>query len=142
MNLNGLPPQGGKEDARPGPEVPYVVARLLNSHPTRVAVISTVAMFNGYTAYPIAYFSQEEPLNFNAFNASWGRETYDVPGGWTDKVDDVFDYDLLPWVERGKIKWIEPGDETHTLSQSQRFPYANLPGRRKSMIIWDNKVLP
>ena len=135
LNLNGLPPKGGREEASPGPEVPYVIARFLNAHPTRVVVISAFSMHNGYTAYPIAYFSEEEPHDYSASTASWCRETRD-PGGWIDSKLEILDYDLQPWVEQGKIRWIESGDESHTLvSEPKSFPYQDLPGKRKPLII-------
>jgi hypothetical protein len=142
LNLNGLPPKGGKEVAYPGPEVPYVIARLLNAHSTRVAVISSVSMYNGYTAYPIAYFSEEEPRIYSALTASWGRETYNLPSGWTDTKNEVLDYDLQPWIEQGKVKWIEPRDDNHTIGELKGFPYGNLEGKRKPLVIRGDRALP
>ncbi|NJO14965.1 MAG: hypothetical protein HC877_04225 [Thioploca sp.] len=140
LNLNGLPPKGGKGECRPGPEIPYVIARILNAHRSRVAVISSIPIHNGYTAYPIAYFTREWSVSVGSITAHWMYETINIGAYWTDKPEDVFDYELLPWVQKGKIKWIEPNDETCTISNNPKFPYANLPGRRKELIIREDKL--
>jgi hypothetical protein len=58
LNLNGKLPQGGEAESHPGPEVPFLVPKVLEL-PTMVAVISSLPMENGYSAYPISYFSQD-----------------------------------------------------------------------------------
>ena len=47
------------------------------------------------------------------------------------------DYSSLKLVRQGKVKWINPGDATLTISQEppEAFPYGNLSGRREQMTI-------
>lgn len=144
VNLNGLPPQGGAAEARPGPEVPYVIPRVLEL-PTMVAVISALEMRNGYTAYPIAYFAETMPPP-GTLTQAWTKTQYDYrdeAGRWRWQIKtDPWDFDLLKWVERGKLKWIAPGDEDFMISQQPpaAFPYDQLTGRRAQLIIKDDRL--
>jgi hypothetical protein len=54
LGLNGKPPKGGpRKPAHVGPDVPFVIPRIL-SLPTMVAVVRGITMENGYRAFPIA----------------------------------------------------------------------------------------
>src|SRR5262245_54282021 len=55
VHFHGKPARAGRS-VRTGPEVPYLLPRLLTM-PGMVAVIGELAMDNGYTAYPILYFT-------------------------------------------------------------------------------------
>ncbi len=139
VNLNGHPVLGGRNEARPGPEVPYVIPRILEL-PTMSAVVAVLPLACAYTAYPIAYFSEVCP-GPGALTQPWTKQQYafqdeDGRPAWTVRTDP-WDFDLLLWGLRGKLKWIEAGDPTWTLRQSPDsvFPYANLPGIREQVII-------
>jgi len=134
LNLNGKSPLGGEAESHPGPEVPYVISKVL-ALPTMVAVISALPMKNGYTAYPISYFSQDKPPT-SALANPWTKRSCsftDDTGepAFTYKTDP-WDFDLLPWVAQGKIKWIEPGDPQYNLKSgpTDRCPYVDLKGLR------------
>jgi hypothetical protein len=110
-----------------------------------IAVISSVALANGYTAYPIAYFSERTPP-WGSLTQSWTAESYgfrDAAGRpcWTVKMDP-WDFDVLAWVHRGKVKWIHPGDPFGELSRKPltAFPYHNLPGRREQLVIQGDRL--
>ncbi len=139
VNLKGLPPQGGRSEALTGPEVPFVIPRIL-SMPTMVAVVSAIPMANGYTAYPIAYFSEQEPPPAS-LTQTWRKRqyTYRLPNGasgWDIKADP-WDFDLRPWVEQNKLHWIDPGDDRFMVHGGTwlSFPYKDLRGLREQVII-------
>ena len=52
VHFQGQPPFSGRQEVRPGPEVPYVYPRLL-SMPGMIAVISELAMDRGYNDYKL-----------------------------------------------------------------------------------------
>ena len=145
LNLNDLPPRGGEAEAYPGPEVPYVIPKVLEL-PTMVAVIHQVNMKNGYTAFPIAYFSAEKPASLLLANP-WTRRScsYRTPDGRSGFAykTDPWDFELRPWLDQNKLRWLEPGDPECRLSQRHHleFPFADLKGRRLQQTIVDERVL-
>jgi hypothetical protein len=144
LNLNGLPPVGGEAEAHPGPGVPYVIPKVLEL-PTMVAVVHELKMKNGYTAYPISYFSSEKPSSYVLANP-WTRQSasYRTPSGQSGFAykTDPWDFNLPPWVSQGKLRWIERGDKDHSLSRRPpaEFPYANLTGPRLRQTIVKDRV--
>jgi hypothetical protein len=144
VSVNGLPPHAGPYGANSGPEVPYVIPEILKL-PTMVAVLSSLPMANGYTAYPIAYFSEKPPAP-GSLTAPWTKRQYnykDASGGscWTIKTDP-WDFDLVPWAAVGKLKWIPPGSGRLEISEepATAFPYANLPGKREQLVIQNDRL--
>jgi len=146
MSLNSKQPKGGlRYPAHVGPDVPYVIPRILEM-PTMVAVISSVRMACGYTAYPIAYFTEKKPLP-GTLTQTWRRTTYN----WIDSSGepawsaprDPWDFELDPWIKRGKILWITPGDDSFTLRSGRdgECPYVNLPGSREQLLIKGDGVI-
>lgn len=123
---------------RPGPEVPYVVPRLLGQPEIR-AVISTVEVGN-HRAFPTFYFADPFPGYISRVN-TWGTAQFwfnDEEGNWVwDAVEDEaadFDFDLEPWIRSGKLLWIAPGDEHLRLrAHARACPYLGLEGRRFPM---------
>jgi hypothetical protein len=131
--------------AKPGPGAPFVIPRLLE-HPQVQAVVSQLAC-GRHQAFCIAYFAPDEvdgvewPNDWGA-NERWaeGGATY---GGWTEAPDfeDEWDFDLAPWIQRGKLLWIAPGDRSLTLQNSlQGCPFLNLPGTRSMQYVQDGRV--
>lgn len=143
LNLNGRPLLGGDAESHPGPEVPYVIPIALEL-PTMVAVISSIPMKNGYTAYPISYFSLDKPPT-NALANPWTKTScnFTAPNGKTGftYITDPWDFELLPWVAKGKVKWIEPGDPQCILKSgpTERCPYVDLKGLRLQQEIKSDK---
>lgn len=143
VNLNGLPPRGGINTAHVGPEVPYVIPRLL-SLPGMVAVISTVPLENGYTTYPIAYFAETPPDPFE-LTQPWTRRTFSYKdkhgkSWWTEK-NDPWDFELAPWVSTRQVQWIAPGDASFRVASApEPCPYVGLPGRRRPLEIVENEL--
>lgn len=92
-------------ECKPGPQKPFVIPRIL-SMPGMKAVVSSVGMDCGFTAFPIAYFAEQPPAG-RALTQSWARKEYhftleDGKSGW-DIVEDDYDFDLEPWMEQGKL---------------------------------------
>lgn len=116
-----------------GPEVPFVVPRLLGIDRMR-AVISAISV-GGWDGWTITYFSDRLPA-VEHFN-DWGSCRYDVDGGlgvlWDSMTEDAepLDFELGPWIDRGALLWIAPGDDELRLqSASLGCPYLGLQGRR------------
>lgn len=145
VGLNGRPPKGSPFDAaNPGPEVPYLIPALMQAAPSMTAVISSVPMRPGYTAYPIAYYSAEKPEGAPVL-PWWTRTratTRSGPGGfgWTIATQP-WDFELRPWVEQERLRWIDPQDRTRALSRRapSEFPFADLPGERMQQVIRDDR---
>jgi hypothetical protein len=120
---------------KPGPEAPFVIPRLLRAESVR-AVVSQMPI-GRHVGYPIVYFAEDPPETLQRFN-TWGADRYETYLGW-DSVPEgsvELDYDLAPWVERGKLLWISPGDDRLVLQLgADRCPYFDLPGRRGFMRI-------
>lgn len=143
VNLNGLPPEGGLFECRPGPDVPYVIARILEM-PTMIAVVSRIPLRCGYIAYPVAYFAAEPP-GPRAMTQGWARKEYrfssgENKSGW-DIVRDKRDYDLSPWILKGKLRWFHEG----ALGQPgapppQVYPFQNIQGMAREQILIDNQL--
>lgn len=121
-------------EALPGPGAPYVVPRMFAEVPEMKAVVSTLPIPPGYTGYPIAYFS-EKPAHGALLHQPWGRESYQVRNedgeyeSWRS-ANDKIDFDLQPWIDRGLLLWIEPGDSSLVLRNRPPSPYVGLAGVR------------
>lgn len=144
LNLESLPPRGGREEAFPGPEVPYVVPRLLGLA-SMIAVVSSLRMANGYRAYPIAYFSDLTPKP-GTLTQTWTQRSYNYRSAEGEpffKYDtSPWDFELLPWIERGNLVWIGPDDPGLEVRRSpaRACPYLNVPGRREPLAMRGNKL--
>jgi hypothetical protein len=142
LSLRDQPPKGGEFPAHPGPDVPYVVPEILQQD-TAVAVIASLEMHNGYLAYAIAYFSLDD-LGAAALSPTWRRTTcsFIAPDGssaWTPRVAP-WDFDLAPWIGRGKLRWIAPSDTAMQLIDSGACPYLNLPGQRMNQVVKGDRL--
>ncbi len=143
LNLNGKPPLGGEAESHPGPEAPYVIPKVLEM-PTMVAVIASLPMTNGYTAFPVSYFSKDPPPS-PALANPWTRTSCSFiarngRSGFMYKTDP-WDFELLPWVQKNKVQWIEPGDPQTILKSGRtaRCPYVDLKGLRLQQEIRSDK---
>lgn len=122
--------------AKVGPGVPFVVPRLL-AHDGVTAVISQIEV-GGATAWPIVYFAREPLLDHHRFN-TWGTNRYwwqDATGQWKwndcTEDDEELDFDLAPWIEQGRVRWIAPGDGDLELHDTVKgCPYLGLSGETR-----------
>jgi hypothetical protein len=105
LHLNGNSPDGAapgnSDEILPGPEVPFIVPRLLRNPAVR-CVISSCAM-DPFTIYFMAYFAQP-PLLGQELHQEWLRTTYWYSEGGRNlwySANDTWDfgdtkYNLLP----------------------------------------------
>jgi hypothetical protein len=132
---------------KPGPEVPFVIPRILEVEGMR-AVISQVPI-GPHRGYAIVYFAEDPPETLERFN-TWGAGSYETFAGWDSVVEDAesLDFELEPWVESGKLLWIAPGDKRLELrGEAEACPYFGLEGRRSFIRIqagevWDGPEPP
>jgi hypothetical protein len=136
LNLHGRTPQEAQAAVEPGAEVPFVVPRLLGIEGMR-AVCYSFKLATGDTAYPVAYFADSLPPS-SELHQPWTKRGYQVvgddgvPAGWSTKTD-AWDFDLAPWIESGKLLWIEPEDAGLELKGADdgTSPYVGLAGDRQ-----------
>ncbi|GAC1646656.1 MAG: hypothetical protein NVS9B11_18730 [Candidatus Dormibacteraceae bacterium] len=104
----------------PGPAAPYVLPAALMTDGV-IAALSTVPV-GAHTGYAIAYFSKS-PVHPGLLAASeWGA---------FDGLSNELDFDLAPWIERGKLRWIAPDDPGLRLhSDIEGCPYLAIRGSR------------
>lgn len=147
FSLNGRDPEEVRAPVIPGPEVPFVVPALLKL-PGMVAVVSRLETVRGGVAYPVGYFSTEE-IQPDQLHQFWLRQDFwftqeDGTTAWLT-ANDRWDFDLGPWVESGKLRWIEPGDREGTVrsaSDTDRCPFVDLPGDRFPQVMaWGTRDL-
>lgn len=127
-------PEDMRHGILPGPGKPYVVPRLLNV-PGMKAAVSKLKI-GEHDAYVTFYFHRD-PLYDLARVNTWGTKSY--IGEWQKNCSYVltvpdlkwdYDFELEPWIGKGMLFWIEPGDETLQLkSTAFDCPYLNLDGR-------------
>ncbi|TAJ74904.1 MAG: hypothetical protein EPO42_14495 [Gallionellaceae bacterium] len=142
VNLNGLPAQGGVFESRLGPDVPFVIPRLLE-WPTMTAVVSLVPLRWGYNAYPVAYFSRVPPKE-RSLTQGWAQKEYqfileDGRGGW-DIVDDVYDYNLEAWIKRGKLRWFHENTLSPQNAPPGDYPFRDIKGKAMPQVLIDNEL--
>lgn len=131
----------------PGPEVPYVVPEVL-SKPSIKAVIYQVKV-GAHTAYPIFYYFEERPEDFEPLN-NWGLNYWSMvttDGSplyeeYEDPDEVSWDFDLTTWIEQGKLLWISPDDSTFELKTGTAgCPYLNLQGSQEFSVIYDGELV-
>jgi hypothetical protein len=143
-DLRGRAPAEVNEEVWPGPPIPFVVPALL-ALPGMVAVIGRLTMENGDIGYPIAYFS-DQTVSKRDLHQEWGRLDYwfkdpgAVDASWLASNYE-WDFELAPWIERGKVLWIEPNvdDPSGALTLKRAgdgaCPYVGLAGERSQQLV-------
>ncbi|AMC11024.1 hypothetical protein Lupro_07085 [Lutibacter profundi] len=130
---------------KPGPAVPWVSPRLL-SNKNITAVLSAIKI-DIYNAYVVVYFSKDKTIEIERIN-TWGTDGYiaeDIEGiavlGSTFDEEDEYDFDITPWIEKGKLKWIFPNDDALELQDSvDNCPYLGIKGYQYPVLI-QNKTI-
>jgi hypothetical protein len=142
LNYNDKRPMKGIPNStsmQPGPEVPFIYEDELEPE-GRIAVISQIKMEVGYTAYPITYFSKI-PKKLGQFAPAWKTEFVSIKNEsgideWYSYNWDI-DFNLMPWLEKGKLKWCDPDTDNTQLStlSIDKCPYIDLPGKKRRVKI-------
>ena len=111
-------------DFRLGPEVPYVIARILEMD-SMVCVVSRTKMSDNDDLFAMVYFSALEVKRLD-LTMSWDNKNL---GSWSHD-NDRWDFDLKPWVEKGKLRYCVPGEEPLRLGSTDvaSFPFLEEPG--------------
>jgi len=112
------------ENVQPGPEVPFVVPRLLRL-PGMIAVIGELEMETGDVAYPIAYFSDQK-IRACDLHASWCRVEYwfkdeHSNSCWTIS-NSPWDFELRPYLEDRRLRWVDKADPQLVVRSSDDGP--------------------
>jgi len=144
MKLNG-PLSDWSLKAMVGPEVPFVMPRIL-SQPDVRAVVSSV-LVGDHVGMPVVYFADPAPDDLERVD-DWGHRFHyytradgTVVSAHSVQDDDEKDFDLVPWFRRGKLLWIEPGDPDLRLrSDPDGCPYFGLDGERRRRYIKGGKT--
>lgn len=143
VTLNRPAPTEVRGDVvRPGPDVPFVVPALLEL-PGMQAVIGRVEMETGDVAWPVSYWSDRE-IPPQMLHQPWCREMWWFPDPVSGKsawsiANDLWDFDLAPWVERGQLSWVDlTADEPTPRREGLEFLY-ELPGQRRPQLLADGR---
>lgn len=127
--LQDKPPIAGPYEAMLGPDVPYVIPRLMEM-PTMTMVVHSIAMEPGYVALPLAYFSKDVPAP-GSLTQGWIEKTYsflDANGqhAWSVR-NDPWNFNLAPWIASGQVRWTVPDNpDAQLVPKSEKAcPYGN-----------------
>jgi hypothetical protein len=139
VNLHGRDPAEVGETVKPGPDVPFVVPTLLDL-PGMVAVAGSLRLATGDTAYPIAYFSDQE-IEPALLHQEWCRDAYwfqeaDGNAGWSI-ANDVYDFDLAPHLAARRLRWVDLAEERPRVrgAADGPCPLVGLAGERERQLL-------
>lgn len=133
LALGARGPSEVRDEVIPGPDVPFVVPRLLELEGV-VAVVARLELLTGDVAYAISYWCRRK-IPADELHQPWLRaELWDGGGGdesWM-VANDPWDFDLERWIAADRLFWIAPGGSKVLGRTSRaRFPYARLAGDRR-----------
>jgi hypothetical protein len=119
--------------AIPGPPVPFVVPDLLRA-PDVIAVLTAVEV-GRHAAFSVGYFAEatiDDALRLNMWGLRSYRYRYD-DGTVAQGVSELYDLDnsgdLLPWLDSGKLLWVDGKAEVPMLrSGADQCPFLGWPG--------------
>ena len=143
-SLMGRTPREAGEEVQPGPDVPFVVPRLLRLS-GMVAVIMQLDLEVGDRAWVISYWSQQS-IPAVRLHQPWLRKEHwfkNAKGksSWTI-ANDTWDFDLAPYLADGRLRWIDPADRDHKVlgpADGRACPFVGLLGDRLPQIISDGE---
>lgn len=144
MKLDGAIPAWSLK-AMIGPDVPFVLPRILD-HPAVTAVVSSV-LVGEHIGFPIVYYADPQPPDLERVD-DWGHSSYTYlrpdgsPASAHSIQDDAEkDFALRPWLDRERLLWIAPGDESLTLHRgASGCPYVDLPGERRRRYVQEGET--
>lgn len=129
----------------PGPGIPFVLPRLLSQKGV-VAVVSTVTC-GSHTGYPVVYYMDPIIAGIPRVN-TWGMNRWEFINGdgvlnWGELTIGTgeMDFNLGPWIEKGRLRWIRHGDATMELhSGNSNCPYIDMKGERRIQRVQYGKI--
>ncbi|MFB8002146.1 hypothetical protein [Nocardia sp. NPDC056000] len=132
-------------DCRPGPGAPFVSAHLLAPPETR-AVLAQIPIGTDIS-WAITYFAPKRPKDISLEDI-WGQcrnPIFDPTSLDREYADQMpsrsADFELLPWLDAGKLLWIAPGDNTATLrTGAADCPYLDLDVDRRAQYIYNGEI--
>ncbi|MBA3683670.1 MAG: hypothetical protein H0W72_00255 [Planctomycetes bacterium] len=138
LSLRDRSPTEVIDDVVPGPDVPFVVPRLLRL-PGMVAVLAKRDLTSGDTAWMISYWSRET-IAARSLHQPWLRQDMwikhdDGPVTWKI-ANDEWDYDLRPYVDDGRLLWLDSIDGSiRRATAGDRCPFLDIPGGRRPQVL-------
>lgn len=151
LNLHGqIPEEAAPElidEIYPGPEVPFLVPRLMNLSGMQCILFSTRIIQDKYTVFFMTYFA-DPPAPPEQGHQPWLRNQFtytDAKGNffWNTR-NDVWDFEIKNWLscQPPRVGWIRPDDSEMKIVRSplSACPYLNVQGRRKPLSIQQGKV--
>ena len=140
LHLGSRTPDENVQEVIPGPEVPFVVPRLMGL-PGVIAVVSELKLETGDIAYPIAYYSREK-ISPVKLHQHWLRQdlwfkTETGDASWLI-ANDTWDFELGAWVAKKQLGWMVERDGTPQVMSAdsgESCPYLKLPGERRPQVI-------
>jgi hypothetical protein len=131
--------------AMPGPDVPFVLPALM-ADPGMVAVISSLQV-GQHVGMPICYYADPLPQDLERID-DWGIRSFTIrrpdgsmASGHAVQADEDKDFDLRPWLEGGRLRWIAPGDDSLEVRTGvDGCPYVDLPGERRRRYIQEGRT--
>ena len=127
-----------------GPAAPYLLPSVLQSPGEVTAVICSLSVGDA-RGYAVCYFSRAR-ADVTARIPAWGAGNHRWEPGSPLLLPDgdralERDFELAPWVDRGALRWIAPGDGAHELRATVLdCPYLDLPGSHEEHWSLDGRV--
>jgi hypothetical protein len=144
VNLNGIQPDDVTQEVHITSERPFVMSPVLNLDKTYAVIHSLpIDRFDDdepqrrYTAYFVTYFTDVDRRLYD-------RVMQPAHEGYGLVAIDWATYDLLPWVKRGKLYWLDKNDPDLPLRNepARDFPYANVKGGEGLWVIRNGRMTP
>ncbi|MCP4544177.1 MAG: hypothetical protein GY832_44260 [Chloroflexi bacterium] len=97
-----------------------------------------------YSLYIITYYSSDPQLSYAHRWKNWKQEHHFPPFVRTPIFSDSDQetwWDLVSWVKKGRLMWMDPDDPNLPLRTGpvESFPYVNIIGSRTSVTYRDGK---
>jgi hypothetical protein len=143
-NLNGIQPNDVNQEVWITSERPFVMSPVLNLEQTYAVIHSLpVGRFDDfepqhhYTAYFVTYFT-------NVDRRIYDKVMQPAHEGYGLVVIDWANYDLLRWVKKGKLYWLDKNDSDLPLRNGpvSDFPYGNVKGGEGIWVIRNGRMQP
>jgi hypothetical protein len=134
-------------EIQPGPEVPYLIPRILKIPGMKCIIFSRRIIHEKHTAYFMTYFA-DPPAPQEQGHQSWLRTQFSYIDGqghsFWNSCNDVWDFKIENWITgpSSKLGWIHPDDADMNIqfTQSSQCPYIKIPGRRWPLSIKQGEV--